>query len=678
LPDLARRLRSVRVRLLLIALLPPVVVLPLLLALVIHWGNDAYDRLLIHKVNAELVIAKQYLERVLEERRLSLEIGARSVGLAAALRGGADPRPLLVGMAAEAKFDFIHLLDAEGALRASSSGKLPGDRHAHWPVVGAALGGRGEVALDVFSAEELAQLSPAFAALARFAIVPTDRSASDQKTEETRGLLIHGSAPVRDATGRVVAVLEGGVLLNRNLDFVDRINDIVYTERALPLGSRGTVTLFLDDVRIATNVRMFEGERGEHPARALGTRVSLEVRDRVLGEGRTWLDRAFVVNDWYVSGYEPLPDSFGRRIGMLYVGYLEAPFASVKQQMLLAIGALVIAAALLAGVLGLRLARAVFRPLERMDATMRAAEAGDRSARIGPLAGDDEIARLAGDFDRLLDTLERRSAELQALNADLDRKVAERSAALTQAQQHLVRSEKLAAIGQLTAGVAHEINNPIAVMQGNLDLVRELLGPQAEAVATEIRLLDEQVNRIRVIVAKLLQFARPDEFAGFVDALDVNAVLADCLLLVRHEMKKSRIEIEQDLRATRRIEMNRNELQQVLINLIVNAVHAMPEGGSLRLTTEDGAGQGVRIRVRDSGVGIAAEHLERIFDPFFTTKKTQGTGLGLSVSLALVRRYGGTITVHSAVAAGSVFVVSLGGAAPEDTVLADAPGTRND
>src|SRR5687768_2794105 len=117
----------------------------------------------------------------------------------------------------------------------------------------------------------------------------------------------------RRPPGGAPAALVGGILLNQNLEFIDTINDLVYQSASLPEGSQGTATLFLDDVRISTNVRLFEGRR------ALGTRVSAAVRSAVMDEGRTWLDSAFVVNDWYISAYEPLVDSYGKRVGMLYV-----------------------------------------------------------------------------------------------------------------------------------------------------------------------------------------------------------------------------------------------------------------------------------------------------------------------------------------------------------------------
>jgi two-component system NtrC family sensor kinase len=673
---------SVRHQLLLLVLLPLVIVLPLLLVLVFYWGNAAYDRLLIYKINAELVIAHQYLERVLDANQRALVALAESSRLADVLGRPAAVRERLAESARRNHFDFLHLLDARGTLVASNGNAPAGESNTQWPVVTRALEGARGVALDILSADELATLNPTLRERAYLRVVPTANAAPDEKKEEARGMIIHAAAPVFDRGGRLVAVVEGGVLLNRNLEFVDNINDIVYTESALPLGSRGTVTLFLDDTRIATNVRMFADDsravgdgRGPHAddrtrgERALGTRVSLAVRDKVLGEGKVWLDTAFVVNDWYVSGYEPLHDSFGRRIGMLYVGFLEAPFAAVKQNILLSIVGLFAVITLAASVFGLRRARAIFRPLERMDATMDAVVGDHPGARVGAVTGGGEIVRLAQHFDRLLDTLQARSDELHQLNAELDRKVIERTRALVKAnddlrdaQAQLVRSERLAAIGQLTAGVAHEINNPIAVMQGNLDLVRAELGPALDPVAYEMRLLDEQIHRIRLIVTKLLQFARPDEFAGYVETVDVNAAVGDCLVLVRHELKKTSVEVRQDLRASRSVRINRGELQQVLINLMVNALQAMPEGGVLSLGTSDWDERGVRIDVADSGAGIAAGNLPRIFDPFYTTKKTHGTGLGLSISLALVERYGGTIIADSETGGprrGSTFSVRL-------------------
>jgi signal transduction histidine kinase len=455
----------------------------------------------------------------------------------------------------------------------------------------------------------------------------------------------------------------GGVLLNQNLDFIDTINDLVYRPGSLPEGSAGTATLFVDDVRVSTNVRLFEGRR------ALGTRVSQEVRNAVLGEGRVWLDRAFVVSDWYISAYEPVVDSHGKRIGMLYVGFLEAPFLALKRASLAAVAVGFLLVAMVAIPVLLRWAAAIFRPLEAMNATISAVEGGALSARTGVAATSDEIGRVAHHLDDMLDLLQERDAELRRWTEELDRRVAERTreledanAELAATQRQLVMSEKLAAIGEITAGVAHEINNPVAVIQGNLDVARDVLGSAAGPVKTEFNLIDQQVHRINVIVSKLLQFARPAEFAGHLDPVAPGEVVGDALLLVQHLLSRSEILVARTDGATRLVMMNRVELQQVLINLMVNAVHAMPQGGTLTVTTRDetrGRQAGVGIEVADTGMGIPEERIGRVFDPFFTTKPQGGTGLGLSISYTLIERAGGTMAVESPPGSGAVFSIWL-------------------
>ncbi|MCB2069211.1 MAG: two-component sensor histidine kinase, partial [Ottowia sp.] len=176
---------------------------------------------------------------------------------------------------------------------------------------------------------------------------------------------------------------------------------------------------------------------------------------------------------------------------------------------------------------------------------------------------------------------------------------------------------------------------------------------------------------------KLLQFARPGEFAGYVETVNVNGVVNDCLVLTRHNLDKRGVRVETRLDAHAGVEINRSELQQVLINLIVNAVQAMPGGGRLELLSDDWLEQdlplGTVIHVRDTGQGIAGEDLDRIFDPFFTTKRGSGTGLGLSISYTIIQRYGGRITVSSEPGAGSEFSVWLR-SQPEYDDSPSAPG----
>ena len=664
---------SLRFRLLALALIPLLLVLPALIALLVWWGGAAFDSVLRNKVQAELAVADGYFERVRGAIGQSVDALARSYPLVRAPSGiKADfLQNSLREQGSGFRLDFLNLLDLDGRVMASSGGLPRGQSLVRWPVVVDALEGRPSAAVDVFAPDLLAQLNPLLAARAKIALLPTRNALPTSRSEEARGLVIHTAAPVFDARGQLVAVLEGGVLLNRNLDFVDRINALVYPGGSLIPGSHGTATLFLGDVRIATNVRLSE------EARAVGTRLSESVRQATLDQGKTWLDRAFVVNDWFVSGYQPIIDSFGDRVGLLYIGFLEAPFMALKRESLVGVAALFGFAILLATYLSLWGAASIFRPIERMKATMLAQENGEIEARVGELGRSDEIGRLAAHFDHLLDELQQRNLALTEWGRQLDVKVEARTHELATAnlsleevnrsllmtQRQLIMSEKLAALGELTAGMAHEINNPMAVMQGNLDLIRELLGSQLEPVSNEMRLIDEQIERVRLIVSRLLQFARPNDYLGEVEPVDAGELFADCLVLVSHLLKRGHIAVSQQVDTQRRVLTHRNELQQVLINLLVNAVQAMPSGGVLSLQAIDwdigGHPAGVTLTVQDSGSGISPELQEKIFDPFFTTKRGAGTGLGLPISARLIDRYGGHISVHSELGQGAAFSVWL-------------------
>jgi two-component system, NtrC family, sensor kinase len=615
---------SIRNKLLAMVLLPLAGVLPLLGALLLWWSNAAFDRLLITKIRADLAVAQGYFERVLAEVGTATGAVAESHALHRALAGDGDAVQVLQQAGRRAGLDFIHLLPPDPM----------GD----------------STSLEVLDPERQARLlPPALLARVPVPLVATRNAAPSDRQREERALVLLSTRAVRAPDGTLRGHVLGGVLLNRNLPFIDHINQIVYPEGSLPFGSRGTATLFLDDVRISTNVRLFGPAQDE---RAIGTRVSQAVRDAVLGAGQTWLDRAFVVNDWYVSAYQPLANGSGERVGMLYVGFLERPFALLKYAALAGIGVVFLAVMVLAAVVSLRWARTIFGPIERMEATMRGVEGGDLQARVGAVAVDDEIGRLAQHLDRLLATLQR-------WNAELDAKVRERTRALEEAQGQLMRSEKLAAVGQLTASIAHEINNPIAVIQGNLDLVRtQLSPPAAAAVQAELRLIDEQVERMRLIVTQLLQFARPSEYAGYIAPVDTARVAEDCLVLVAHLLSKSGIEVRRDFQATRQPGINRNELQQVLVNLMVNAVHAMPAGGVLGLRTRDVGDDGIAITVADTGPGLDAALMDQLFQPFVTRKK-DGTGLGLWISRTLVQRYGGDLRAANRPDGGAEFTVLL-------------------
>lgn len=647
---LYRRKRSVRLQLLVMALVPLMVLLPVLLVMGIsRWNND-YNNLLIAKVESELQVAEQYLQRIVGATGTSVEALAASLAMQKAAEDGRLDA-FLTSEKDALGLDFLSIVQPTSI-----------DEHMQkWPVVQSALTGTARTAVDLFEADDLLMIDVALAEQAELILIPTEAAVPTDKVAETRGMMIHTAAPV--SINGSQRVLVGGILLNRNLDFIDTINTLVYQRKNTAEDPRGTATLFLEDVRVSTNVRLFEN------VRALGTRVSAEVRSAVLDQGQTWLDRAFVVNDWYISGYLPIYDSFDQRIGMLYVGFLEEPFRLVKRDAIAMMWIAFIGVLLVFIPVFLRLAGGIFSPLERMTKTMRRVETGDLTARNNLNRTGGEIAEVSQHLDHLLDQVQERDKQLRDWADDLNVRVEERTAQLQEANQklettykQLVMSEKLASIGEITAGVAHEINNPVAVIQGNVDVVRLTLGEQAEPVKTELDLIDRQIMRIGGIVGKLLQFARPSDYGKFEEYVNLRDVTQDSLGLVDHVYASKDIEVKLEFSDVPDVKIDPSELQQVIINLIINAVQAMDGKGILtiqsHLLERDGK-NGLCLTFHDSGPGISEDTINTIFDPFFTTKRAKGTGLGLSISQTIIQTAGGIITADNHPEGGALMSIWL-------------------
>lgn len=228
-----------------------------------------------------------------------------------------------------------------------------------------------------------------------------------------------------------------------------------------------------------------------------------------------------------------------------------------------------------------------------------------------------------------------------------------------QLEAQLVQSEKMAAIGQLAAGIAHELRNPLAIVMNALfDLRATLPEPIDAAVAEDLGIAEEEIGRAQSIIRNLLEFSR--ESGVEVERIDVNDLLMKTVRLLRKYVEQSGVTIRTDLGDIPPCVANANAMRQVLLNLVTNAVQAMPHGGDLRLRTVRTAPDRVRIEVEDTGMGIPPDRLPNIFDPFYTTKAPgQGTGLGLSVVHTVVQRYGGTIAVQSEPNVGTLFRIEL-------------------
>lgn len=491
---------------------------------------------------------------------------------------------------------------------------------------------------------------------------------------ETRGLVSRTVVSIRDEQGHVIGFLDGGILLNNSTQLVDKISNLIYPQRDGFNRHVGTVTVFLDDLRVSTNVPL-SSENSE--GRAIGTRVSHEVHSKVLNEGKEWLDRAYVYDAWYITAYQPIHDQSGKVIGMLYTGYLIWPLIETYLTNLGEISIIIVLLLLASGLIVHRGARDLFDPIERIHKVVKLVQLG-KDKRIGTLGLDDqhELTLLAKQFDKMLDLLHERNQEIQQAALELECKVHSRTASLkekteelelhikllNQARDKLVVNEKLAALGELTAGIAHEINNPTAVILGNVELMKFELGDEVCRVEEEVHAIMEQIDRIRNITRSLLQYSRHGGVQDEITWQHINPIVDESITLVKTGAKKRDMVYVSNLNAKTSVEVNRNQLLQILVNLQMNAIHAMDGQGTLTISSEDwvenGVSHGAIVHVEDEGCGIKEEQLKRIFSPFYTTKR-DGTGLGLSVSQSILSQIGGEIRVESEVGKGSRFSIYL-------------------
>ncbi|BCV47220.1 cache domain-containing protein [Shewanella algae] len=674
---------KVRYRILILTLLPILLTLVSLVFITIYWNISYTGKQLFMKVKADLTVANNTLAAVQERQEKQLEHVMQSFDfqthfrsiLEGELQKQKDLSAFLDQQRKALDLDFLRLV------RIADAAADP-DLRQMLPLV---QGQSAYSGLMVLSSSRLARIDPELAERAKIPVKMTLRAQNPDREVEERGMLSRSLLPVADENGKVGWYLDGGILFNRNTRIVDHIRDLVYDKGTLPERSIGTVTIFLDNIRISTNVPLhFFPKEDENRGRALGTLVSEEVRQQVLVKGQLWVDRAFVYNDWFISAYAPLTDIRGQRIGMIYSGFSESPFIHNYLLNIIELGTILMLVLLVSGLLVYRGAYSLLQPIERIHQVVKAVQSG-RNLRIGELGldRDNELANLAEQFDRMLDLLQRRNAQIQAAAEQLEMKVEERTRSLqekteelqrnvqllNETRQQLVTNEKLTALGELTAGIAHEINNPTAVILGNMELLRVELGDNAELVEEEIDLIIQQVGRISTIIRSLLQYSRPGEFNAPLEMHQITPIIEEMQLLVRHSLGKQEVVLLPELNASYPVQVNRPQLLQVLINLVVNAAHAMDGKGRIWIRTYDWVEQdepvGIKIEIEDEGSGIPQEQLSRIFDPFYTTRK-DGTGLGLSLSYGIIKRIGGTIEVSSTVGKGTLFTVSIYHMAKED------------
>jgi two-component system NtrC family sensor kinase len=291
------------------------------------------------------------------------------------------------------------------------------------------------------------------------------------------------------------------------------------------------------------------------------------------------------------------------------------------------------------------LARVVVNPLKRLVDVVHKIRGGELDQRA-QVEYENEIGQLAKAFNQMVESLAEKHRDLETTIKKLK-----------ETQEELVLSEKLASVGRLAAGVAHEIGNPLASVLGHTEILSKKLKDNG-VLLDLVQRTRRETERINRIIKDLLLFSRPP--TSQIENVDMNRVIQDSLDLVIIQKKFRNIALDLSLdKNLSPVRGNRDQLHQVLINILINAADAMPKGGCLSIKTEE-MKEWVTISIKDTGEGIPAEDLDKIFDPFYTTKSPEkGTGLGLSISLMIIEDLGGKMKVESEKGRGAEFTIFL-------------------
>ncbi len=537
----------------------------------------------------------------------------------------------------EEGLDILTVTDQYGyvLIRTSNIDRY-GDNQGHNELVHAVLLQEEPIASTmIITGEELQKESPLLAEQANIHFIDTPLARSRDEVEETSGMMLEVAAPIFDTQDELIGSLYGGILLSRNYEIVDKVKQTVYEDIKYGGQDIGTATIFQDDVRISTNVMNEDGTR------AIGTRISEEVYNQVVLQGKPWIGRAYVVNKWYITAYEPIIDVYGRIIGILYVGLLEQKYLDIRRQTITIFLVITLAGSFITLIVAYFLSQKISVPIIKLVSASKEVEQGNLDTRV-KINTNDELQYLAESFNSMAAALKKRDERLRDF-----------------ATQKIMESERLALIGQLAANVAHELNNPLQGIVAFSYLILEKINVN-DPTRDYVEKIVGQANRSRDIIRGLLDFSRqrkPDKSLS-----NVNTIMKECIALFENQALFLNIHIDMELQEDLPlVVLDPSQIERVFINLIINAAEAMDGEGLLSLKTYYDAGNDwIEITIADSGIGIEAENLDNIFDPFFTTKEVgHGTGLGLAISYGIIKSHRGTIGVESEIGKGSTFIIRL-------------------
>lgn len=452
--------------------------------------------------------------------------------------------------------------------------------------------------------------------------------------DEPEGMLAGAAVPVLE-DGELIGIVQMGSLMNGDVEVVDRIRDAVFEDEYYKGKPVGTATLFMHDLRISTNVHDSQGRR------AVGTRVSREVADQVLDGGDSWTGRAFVVDTWYLSQYDPIVDPDGNIIGMVYVGELEQKYLDHRTRTLVLYLSIILAGMVLALVIFLFLARPLLRAIQELCEATKRISSGDLGYRV-PVRGKDEVGSLSASFNLMAEQLERQHQELERRQGELE-----------------ILNDELRTMNRnymdLLGFVSHELKNPLASAMMSVHTVKDgYLGELNPAQRKSLDSAAHSLDYFQEMIRNYLDLSRLEK--GELEVNKVQVALRDRVVLpaleaMDRELQEQHMKVDNRISESLVLHADVNLLRIVYDNLLSNAARYGREGGVIVLDAQESADT-VTLSVRNDGEGIPPDKMAKLFRKFSRldipeSAGKRGTGLGLYICKEIVEKHGGEIWADS-------------------------------
>ncbi len=536
------------------------------------------------------------------------------------------------------KLDFLTLGYKTGivvreATGSSSIGKIMRTD----PIIRSALEGEVATGTVLLSRDELKMKSEELAQRAYIPLIPTERARLTIRTVEDKGMILESAIPIFGQKDEIIGILYGGILLNRKYELVDKIRNAVFGDQVYQGRPLGTVTIFLWDVRVTTNVIKIDSTR------AIGTRVSDEVYRQVLEIGERFGDRAFVVNDWYLSAYDPIKDPDGNIIGILYVGLLEKKYLDYRSNLILNfLGISFIAFLLSVGLAFFLSGRIRGRVMKLVEAT-RELTRGNLNARVSGVSGSVEMVELANSFNLMALSLEARTNELQKTSLALEKALKE-------------ADEKNRQYLEMLGFVTHELKSPLASIVFAIGALRDkVLGGLNESQVATLKAASNSADYLSFTIANYLNLSRIEEGELKLKLVRIKiykTVIEPVIQRLAEMATDNKMTIDCTVPEDTEAECDPDLLTAVYQNLLSNAIKYGKEGGRIIIGIEGKENSFLKLYIFNEGPGFTNSEAERMFTKFsrFSAEKydtKSGTGLGLFVAKSIIEKHGGQVKAES-------------------------------